>query len=348
MAETLLCPFDVTTDPNDGHFTRTPSLFAFQDVIEPLTSANPALWPTRQYIEVQGSSKTGANETLFEVDLGVLSKGTRDLIVLPQPMGAGCSVVNKATKLVPARPPKVIGGQLNYNADDVSRPIINPFETKSNWWIESPTRWALHQLLKLFRVPEAAAVAFGVFPVMDDFNRADGALTTPWVGAMYSGDTTLTIATNSIHRASGNASAWYQRPYCFAHNGEVGATVGGKTDTQFHRLYWVINPGGASLSGYQLKLNPIASTANDQQILIRIDSTVDTVLNTNVTEFLDTNVCGMRNILGALTSFANGNVRATATDTTYLQCNGYYGARLAGSTVPTWDDIKFGSMEARQ
>ena len=164
-AETLRCPFDVGGDGDtlpwvrEGALNRPPLLAALREALA-LTDQDT---PWTEEIEV---SPGGTQPNVLHTTIAAwptLPVALREAIA-----AAGCQVmVTRAGE--PARVPRVEQGQLTYDADDPTRPLIvaAPLQATGRpgrWWLAGPG-------------PRAAWAALGPNPinttVIDTFNRPD-------------------------------------------------------------------------------------------------------------------------------------------------------------------------------
>lgn len=188
-------------------------------------------------------------------------------------------------------------------------------------------------------------MAFGDSGILDNFNRANGALGASWSSPVYSGDGALVVSGNQCtpNAAGFHDSAWGTS---FSANQEVFATVVSKNaNTDLMYLFArLVNLNGASLDGYILIITVASGT--DTWEIRRIDNAVETTLGASFTQEIGAgDAIGLRcngTSIEAWYRASGGSWTrlATRTDSTY-NASGQIGlgANTASTPLPVFDDF---------
>ena len=132
-------------------------------------------------------------------------------------------------------------------------------------------------------------MAFPSQPVLDAFNRADGGLGASWTSPVVSGEEIMEILSNQVKKDTGNAprgsdywngsthseaEAYADLPTLPSVNAYVTLTAR------------IVNPGGASLDGYEVRITDRTDAARMRWSFYRIDDGVFTLVGGNTDDIL--------------------------------------------------------------
>ena len=200
-------------------------------------------------------------------------------------------------------------------------------------------------------------MAFPTTSVLDQFNRADGALGAAWSGAIpQSGDPQPTILSNVVQFGSNHRSVWWNAG-TFGPDSEVFGVVSTKPTNAagWLSLYARIqSPGSAAWDGYRLEFGPLSGT--DELTVDRMINNASTTLATITQEINAGDQIGMEVTgTGATvtirvyrhngTSWAQIGSDVSDTDANRITAAGYIGFGAFESTpAARFDDFGGGTV----
>jgi hypothetical protein len=183
--------------------------------------------------------------------------------------------------------------------------------------------------------------------LLDDFNRANGALGSNWanVGGLAGSD--YVVASNKAKASGGNgASAW--NASSFSSDQEVQVTLGAlDTTAQLWLLLMVANPAAGSFTGYLLVMQQ-HSTTYDLTLYRGNAGSYTTIVSTvsGISYSGTGDVFVLRKVGSALTVLQNGAPVSgfnAVTDSSPLTGSAYIGIGYSGSNVLSVDDFGGGA-----
>lgn len=187
-------------------------------------------------------------------------------------------------------------------------------------------------------------MAFPSTSVLDDFNRANGA-----VGSNYTIPTFLSgmnVSSNTCVSAGANGLAVYN--VATYTDCEVYATLTTKpSDGNSATLQWrlVQYSSVLTLDGYYIQINSVAGAGNDTIQVNRVTNAAPTAIGAAFTqEIANGDVIGVRMVGDTIEVFVNGTSLGTRTDSTYTGA----GTLALGfsTTSGAWDDFGGGAYVA--
>jgi hypothetical protein len=171
-------------------------------------------------------------------------------------------------------------------------------------------------------------------PILDNFNRADGAVGSNWTTT--SGLSALTIVSNTVTSASGHADA-YWNPSIFNSPLEIYASIP-VWNHEFDLSYCLTNPGAlATRNGYTLS----AFVGQGSLNLYRVDAGVNTDIGGFLGDPVNGDIFRVRLVNGVHTLYKNDVEMAQINDSTYT--TGYFALHI-GNAVDRFDDFGGGPL----
>ncbi len=180
-------------------------------------------------------------------------------------------------------------------------------------------------------------MAFPLTAVIDDFNRANGA-----IGGNYTiptGVGSMNVSSNTAVAAAANAIAI--RNTLSYQAVEVYATLSTKpADGNVALLFWrTVQVGAATtIDGYILRITAVAGAGNDTIMVQSMTNGVPTTIGATITQEISAgDVLGIRMIGSSIEVFRNGTSLGTRSDSTYT-ATGQIGIGLS-ATSGAWDNF---------
>lgn len=342
-ADTLLCPFDVTPGPeNDVLFVRTSVLNRPAILSQLRAGLSEPLWTE---VEVAGVTRTTPNRLRVELPFSTLSPPLQAEI-----LAAGCTTTLDGQANMPARSPRVINGQLDYDSIDTDRPIINPRKHGLRRQRRAAGAWPwLAQILGPHR-----ALADPSASVLEHCNCTQdpltGCLTTNAWGTTFIGSATATPlqADGGVCTNSTNGPGWWNNAQ-FGPLVEVYACwpdIGGGTANSNQLWLGIIGPGASTVDGYRVLLDNGANTLTMQRITDNTATTMGTAAAWTEADgdcFLFRRSADDTFQVEARTSAGSWAIIDTETDSTY-DGTGYIGIGLCGSQNCDFENFGGGTL----
>lgn len=195
------------------------------------------------------------------------------------------------------------------------------------------------------------AFAFGSTAVLDDFNRADGALGSGWTAAVDAQHVGApVISTNTAKgTTNGGLNEAYWNASTMGPASEAYLTLGGTANGEDMMVYCRVTSPGASSNGYAVLYRPSGPFMRVR----RIDSGAFTSLgaDTTITALGDGDKIGIECNGSSITAYkytsATWSSVVSVTDSTYSAA-GYIGMAIgdSGSNAATGDDFGGGTLSS--
>lgn len=188
-------------------------------------------------------------------------------------------------------------------------------------------------------------MAFPATALLDNFNRANGALAGNWTGNLWPSEGVPSISSNQVVGTTGGWRSAYFNPQTFTAEAEVFATIANAA-AQVDLYMLVSNPGGASITGYALFFVP----ADPGLRIARVDSSSSiSYLKFITVTIASGDAIGLgRTPAGVFQAYRKpsggswATIDTTVTDTTYTAA-GFVGLELAPNNSVAIDNFGGGN-----
>lgn len=184
---------------------------------------------------------------------------------------------------------------------------------------------------------------FPTTPIIDDFNRANGAIGANYTIPTFAGS--MNVSSNTVVAAAANSIAI--RNTLTYQDVEIYGTLSTKpTDGNVALLFWraVQTASAATMDGYVLRITAVAGASNDTIQVQSLTNGVATTIGANFTqEITNGDVVGIRMVGATVEVFINGTSLGTRSDSTYT-ATGQIGIGLSATSSGAWDNFGGGTM----